>query len=1011
MGIMRDLFQISKMAKEMGMDISVSELKDELLGDVDVEELEASEAAQKPSSVNPRPVLSEEERLAYGERLMDYETYTDEEAGYLYAYEKPQWPVSNVMFAAAGPLAAAMRSFLDDIEPLVGLVADEMDQSDNPILDARKVLIALGYLNLTSYIILLFQYLNEPSLRSRSTQKSQVFFNNNYTYDAQLRNAWLDEYPFTLWDVIGWNSNSNPFDAFNSLNGWEMIRRFRQVTLPINEKYEYVPDKELYESACSKMVRNLGDLVGIGYEQMRKICRVHDFLPPIDDWHLFLETSQGFIPNPTLTSFKESIEKVERDWTNPKTIVTPRLQLLKSFALTFQPPYLSKDMDLWREIAKETYEKAKRDPEYQEGMKSLFHDPYDPEYGTSFPKREVFDEIHELIFWAQDGAISFDNAEEAGHFFFALMSFQMFILARHHYPTKNQIETLNFIWEGYIDSVNQIILQDLKKTDAIESGSFLNKINGLVGLESVKKRLGEWAALVGKSVDAENLPPLQHIVFAGNPGTGKTTVATLLGEVFATLGLLKSGHVVSVTRGDLVAQYTGQTAPRVNSAIDKAMGGILFIDEAYTLRRDSLGSDQDSFGQEAIDALLTRMENDRGKFLVIAAGYPAEMQRFVDSNPGLRSRFSDTWNFDDYSEDELFTMFTKEAERKSLELHPDLRETFKLLASVERQKANFANARWQRTLLENAQRRMASRLSQKNDGDSRVSGIDLTDPPKEVSVSQDALDSIREKLNGLVGLASVKEDVENLIAFQLVQQRRQAEGLPLLGSGLGHLVFSGPPGTGKTTVARLIGQFYKELGLLESGHCVETQRADLVAGFIGQTAIRTKEMINKAMGGILFIDEAYTLVKPSSPGVSQDFGQEAVDTLLKMMEDSKGKFVVIIAGYSDRMEDFLESNPGMRSRFSKTLNFEPWNADEFVEVVRKSLIDSQFTMNDQSLRALAEISEQVIANSSFASGRTARSLKERIIEAQARRLSSDVNAPLTEIHDSDVRAGMLKLQK
>lgn len=993
------------------MDISVAELKEELFGDSDIteEDLEMAEEAESPGLEvqTARASVSDEDREKFGEYLFSYEDYSEEEIGFLFAHDKPQWPVSNVMYAAAGPLAATMRDFLDDMEPLIGLIADEMEHSDDPILDARKVVMATGYLNLNAYIFAIFQYLNSGARRS---SESEWFFNNNYTFDEQLRNAWLDEYPFSLWDVIGWHSNLNPFDAFNSLNGWEMRNRFRTTFLPINSKYPTVPDKELYESACNKLVRGLAQLMNLDYSKLQEVCQVEDLLPAIDDWHAFLEQTQGFVPRSTIEYFKNALTEVDETGADSRRSIDLRLQVLKSFALTFQAPYLNRDMDLWRQVAKETYERARRHPDFAKAIDSLYEDPFETEYGTALPKGSVFVELVEAINWAHDFGLSFDDADATKKFFYALMNFQMQVIARHHYPTRKQARELTELWESFTDAINGVILRELKTNDSIESGSFLEKIETLVGLAGIKNRLRELAALVQANEERNNLPPLQHMVFSGNPGTGKTSVAVILGEIFATLGLLKSGHVVSVTRADLVAQYTGQTAPKVQAAVERAMGGILFIDEAYTLKRDALNSEQDSFGQEAIDALLTRMENDRGKFIVIAAGYPAEMQRFIDSNPGLRSRFSDQWNFDDYSAPELFEMFQKLASDKQIELTDEVEPEFIRLASNERQKANFANARWQRTLLENAQRRMAARLAKESSESGALIPEDLSEPPKNVEISQNAIDQIRERLSTLVGLSSVKEDVETLIAFQLVQQRRQAQGLPLLGSGIGHLVFAGPPGTGKTTVARLIGQFYKELGLLESGHCVETQRADLVAGFIGQTAIRTREVINKAMGGILFIDEAYTLIKSHGPGSAEDFGQEAVDTLLKMMEDNKGSFAVVIAGYPDKMQEFLNSNPGMRSRFDKTLLFEPWNATELATELSRLLSDSGFSLDESAQAVLVQNCQAISARPAFASGRTARSFREKIIEAQARRIGSDTSASLTEIVAQDIDSAAAKLQ-
>lgn len=998
MGLEDELVEIANLAKSLG------------IKGLDLGFDKPTDNSKQSDSVVVVPIgdSTPDEIDKYQEFLIKYSDIMLERA-LLTSPDKPRWPVSDVILAAAGQLADGIKDFLDDYEPLIGLIAQEVEHTSDSLEDARKVVVATAYLKMTSYLVAVYYSSNTGIIRIHS-KETENFFERNLNLDRQLRNAWLDESPNSLWDVIGWSGGSNYIECFESLDGWKMLQRFEATFRAIESKYPLVPFNELVESASAKLLRFLARILNIKIETMRKICNEEELGNPIDDWSDFLQNTQGFIPESSLGYFTDALDLIDKGWANPATIATPRLQVLKSFAVAFQAPYSLDDMELWRAVAKETYEKAKREKAYRESFVDLYYEPYDPEYGTSFPQVEVFEELQRLIIWASEGGIKFDDSTEAHEWFVALSNFQWQILCRHHYATKRQLEDLTTIRNGFIDCINSMVLQELKQREAIETKSYLSKVNSLVGLLSIKKRLDELEALIESNVEKKDIPPLQHIVFSGNPGTGKTSVANILGEIFSTLGLLSTGHVVSVTRADLVAEYTGQTAPKVNAAIDRAMGGILFIDEAYTLKRDSMSANQDSFGQEAIDALLTRMENDRGKFLIIAAGYPAEMSRFIDSNPGLRSRFADIWKFDDYSEDELFEMFKVSAENADVVLGIDTEAEFKRIASTERQKPNFSNARWQRTLLENAQRRMSARLRDGIEPIDSMCAQDLSDAPKKVVVSKDSLDQIRKKMESLVGLSSVKEDIENLIAFQVVQQRRQADGLPLLGNGLGHLVFAGPPGTGKTTVARLIGQFYKELGLLDSGHCVETQRADLVAAYIGQTAIKTKELIEKAQGGILFIDEAYTLIKANSGGAGvQDFGQESVDTLLKMMEDNKGKFVVIIAGYSDKMEEFLNSNPGLRSRFSKTLNFEAWGATDFANQTKRLLEGSSFTMTDLTTEVLLRASDRLVASPSFASGRSARSLSEKIIEAQSRRVSTDFEASLTEIIEIDVETAVGKL--
>ncbi|MFB9909027.1 right-handed parallel beta-helix repeat-containing protein [Allokutzneria oryzae] len=247
------------------------------------------------------------------------------------------------------------------------------------------------------------------------------------------------------------------------------------------------------------------------------------------------------------------------------------------------------------------------------------------------------------------------------------------------------------------------------------------------------------------------------------------------------------------------------------------------------------------------------------------------------------------------------------------------------------------------------------------------------------------LDGPLAELDTLVGLDGVKREVIGLINLIKMTQRRQEMGLPMPPMSR-HLVFAGPPGTGKTTVARLYGAVLAELGILERGHMVEVARADLVAQYIGATAIKTAEVVEKAMGGVLFIDEAYTLSSQSG-GSGPDFGQEAIDTLMKMMEDHRDELVVIVAGYSELMERFLASNPGMASRFSKTVEFPNYSVDELVTITTNLCRKHYFELTDDAVRALVDYFERVPKNDTFGNGRVARKLFEAMVSNQASRLA------------------------
>ncbi|MGH3378705.1 MAG: right-handed parallel beta-helix repeat-containing protein, partial [Actinoallomurus sp.] len=245
-------------------------------------------------------------------------------------------------------------------------------------------------------------------------------------------------------------------------------------------------------------------------------------------------------------------------------------------------------------------------------------------------------------------------------------------------------------------------------------------------------------------------------------------------------------------------------------------------------------------------------------------------------------------------------------------------------------------------------------------------------------------DSPLAVLKSLVGLDGVKEQVATLVNLNKLAKRREHAGMPSLPMSR-HLVFAGPPGTGKTTVARLYGSILAELGVLRSGHLVEVSRADLVASIVGGTAIKTTEVFDRARGGVLFIDEAYTLSAGSGSG--PDFGREAIDTLVKLMEDHRDDNVVIVAGYSAEMEDFLASNPGLASRFSRTVEFENYSADELVTIVERSVGSHGYALAQDTREALVVHFERMPKGAGFGNGRAARKVFEEMVDRQASRLA------------------------
>ena len=247
------------------------------------------------------------------------------------------------------------------------------------------------------------------------------------------------------------------------------------------------------------------------------------------------------------------------------------------------------------------------------------------------------------------------------------------------------------------------------------------------------------------------------------------------------------------------------------------------------------------------------------------------------------------------------------------------------------------------------------------------------------------LDELLAKLDKLVGLTSVKAEIHTLVNVAKIRELRKREGLKVPSSSY-HMVFVGPPGTGKTTVARLVAQIFHALGLLSKGHLIEVDRTELVAGYVGQTAIKTDACVKQALGGVLFIDEAYSL----AGGSDQDFGGEAIETLLKLMEDNREDLVVIAAGYRDRMETFIDSNPGLRSRFTRFIDFPDYKPDELSTIFARLTDEEGYTLGEGAFAIIEkEMSEAYASRTdTFGNGRFVRNLFERAVTAQANRLAA-----------------------
>lgn len=512
-------------------------------------------------------------------------------------------------------------------------------------------------------------------------------------------------------------------------------------------------------------------------------------------------------------------------------------------------------------------------------------------------------------------------------------------------------------------------------------GDPMAQINELVGLETVKQQIAAFMDRVKFNQRRTELglatePVVMHSMFLGNPGTGKTTVARLLGQALFSAGAVRTNTFVEVGRADLVAEHIGGTAQKTNKVLEEARGGVLFIDEAYDLHSES-GQD---FGKEAVNAILTFMENNRDDIVIIFAGYTDMMQDFLSMNPGLKSRIPNRFDFEDYSADELAAIGAASLSKKGFTFDEEA-----LLAAIRRQyrrSGDGSNGRWVRNFEDKLISAISSRLSQEHAGDlSQVTNDEITSVTSADiravtggEASGKRVDELLDELEGLIGLEEVKQWATDLVQVAEANQRLEAQGLQT-STPTYHMVFSGNPGTGKTTVARIVAEIFHALGILESPTVKEVTRADLVGSVIGATEKQTTRALDEALGGVLFIDEAYQL---TGAGGANDFGLQAVETLLPRLENDRGKFIAILAGYTNEMDEFMNANPGLRSRIPNSIEFPDYSSQDVARIVEASLQGRGWLIDAALLEATVTAVYDALPAHERGNGRWARNFADRL---------------------------------
>ncbi|MDF2882813.1 MAG: stage sporulation protein [Clostridiaceae bacterium] len=498
-----------------------------------------------------------------------------------------------------------------------------------------------------------------------------------------------------------------------------------------------------------------------------------------------------------------------------------------------------------------------------------------------------------------------------------------------------------------------------------ELKEFINNIENNYKVQKIREKLG---------LKTSNV--VMNMIFAGNAGTGKTNAARVTFEYLNALGVLASGVFKEVSKADFVSENSNDTAKRTNDIINSALGGVLFIDEAYSLCE----SEDDKQGKEIVDALLKGFEDNRNNLIVIMAGYERDMDVFLSINPGLKSRFPNIIHFEDYNPSEMYAIAKDIAKSKGYRISDNVKSGLidLFIRNQIVDKNDLGNARFVRNIVENAIMDASKKY--------------LTNVKKEIDLlERDNFNfkvktkfDLEEKLNEIIGLEDVKKLLRSQYKIIAADEKRKSAGVNTKIEQNLNMVFAGNPGTGKTSIARLVADMLNSMGILKVGQLIETDRSSFVSEIPGETSKKTEAKFREAIGGILFIDEAYTLANDS-------LGREAIETLLKLIEDYSREVIVILAGYEKDMEDFFDVNIGLRSRFPLWTNFQDYNADELFEMSIKLIEAKGFKLSKNAFASLKKSFVDIYENSDAQSGngRMVRNYVEKLIRNQSIRISEN----------------------
>lgn len=536
--------------------------------------------------------------------------------------------------------------------------------------------------------------------------------------------------------------------------------------------------------------------------------------------------------------------------------------------------------------------------------------------------------------------------------------------------------------------------------------SAFEKLEQLIGLENIKLDVKELTERLqgqrklAKDSSIKISPPTLHMIFSGPPGTGKTEVARLYGELLHELGFLPTKKLIETDRSGLVGQYEGQTAQKTMAKINEAMGGVLFIDEAYSLAN----GEGNNFGKEAIDTLIKATEDNRDGFALILAGYDADMNRLLETNPGFRSRIPNEFKFKDYTSNELTQIAKMMLSSKGYKCEDIMDEIDSYIQRESKNGGIEGNGRWVRNFVDRIVKHHMIRIGKSEVEDKSVvlkEDVQSAIGDSRASLERSGMKEIKEeglkKLDALVGLENVKSEMKRFMSFLTVQRMKYQQGKTSNKPSM-NMVFSGPTGTGKTTLGKIIAQILKGSGVLSNGQLLEVSRADLVGAYQGQTAKVTKDIVSRAAGGVLFIDEAQTLNDDS-------YGKEAINTLVQGMEKYDSDLVVILCGDKEEIQNMLSENPILQTRIAYNFDFPNYSPQEVFEMVKIQTTDSHLILNDEAqVVLLSELQGLAAENLGIieGNGRWVETFIDKLQISQSVRIMEEGNEDLETITKEDI---------